>query len=140
MSVIQTYNQTTYRQCDADADDAFVYAPPAGEKAAVIEVPLTAVGPNYFFSGAGDGNQCSKGAKFEIVVGKGRGLPAALNHPPPPPPVSDVQVPPPPDVPIGVTGGGSQEESFYTGGAGGGAGGWEIWGLGFLGAVSFWFL
>ncbi|XP_077247392.1 early nodulin-like protein 18 [Tasmannia lanceolata] len=95
-TVIQTYNDTTYTICtdyEDSGNDVFVYS--AGEEIgvpAVIPVPLTEVGPNYYFSDANGGIQCMNGMKFEIVVGKGLGLPPSLNQPPPPP-----YAEPPPD-------------------------------------------
>ncbi|TKY45887.1 electron carrier [Spatholobus suberectus] len=88
-TVVQTYNKTTYLNCTADESDngTFVYDGGSGRfgEALTIAVPLTIVGPNYFFSDAGDGVQCQRGLAFEIDVQRGLGLPPSLNQPPPPP-------------------------------------------------------
>ncbi|CAN4125734.1 unnamed protein product [Withania somnifera] len=87
-TVIQTYNETTYRNCTADyaSDDTFQYQGGNDEfgKAMTIAVPLTIEGEQYYFSDADDGTQCLKGMAFEIKVGHGIGLPPSLNQPPPP--------------------------------------------------------
>ncbi|CAN4111655.1 unnamed protein product [Withania somnifera] len=88
-TVIQTYNETTYRNCtadDASDDDTFQYQGGNDEfgKAMTISVPLTIEGQQYYFSDADDGTQCLKGMAFEIKVGHGIGLPPSLNQPPPP--------------------------------------------------------
>ncbi|KAL6965124.1 hypothetical protein U1Q18_036179 [Sarracenia purpurea var. burkii] len=103
-TVIQTYNDTTYRSCstdDASGDDTFQYGGGSDQfgVAATIAVPLTIEGSNYFFSDADDGVQCQQGMAFEIAVNHGLGLPPSLNQPPPPPYVapptpSGVQSPP----------------------------------------------
>ncbi|PKA62055.1 Lamin-like protein [Apostasia shenzhenica] len=124
MTVVQTYNLTTYQLCDASGDDSSetsVYTPAGNTKfgvSAVLAVPLTVIGDNYYFSDAGDdGIQCRRGMKFHIKVSRGRGLPPELNQPPPPPYV-DAAAPPPPDSPpVTVTPGASQGEAFYRGGA-----------------------
>lgn len=89
-TVIQTYNLTTYQSCstdDAVDTDTFQYG--GGDDdfnlPEVISVPLTQVGPNYFFSDAFGGIQCEQGLAFGIVVHYGLGLPPSLNQPPPPP-------------------------------------------------------
>ncbi|KAG0458228.1 hypothetical protein HPP92_023385 [Vanilla planifolia] len=120
-TVVQTYNQTTYHLCDASGDDDVLIFTPKGNTefgvAAVVEVPLTVEGTNYFFSDAGaDGIQCAKGMRFHIKVGHGRGLSPQLNQPPPPPSV-DSQVPPPPAEASTVPEGNPQEQQFYRGGA-----------------------
>ncbi|CAJ1815487.1 unnamed protein product [Sphenostylis stenocarpa] len=98
-TVVQTYNLTTYLNCTADDTDngTFVYdgGSSSFSQSLTIAVPLTIVGPNYFFSDAGDGVQCQRGLAFEIDVQRGLGLPPSLNQPPPPPPY---QEPPGPDV------------------------------------------
>lgn len=99
--MIQTYNQTTYKNCTVefaeDDGDTVQYGGGArnfGEHL-ILEVPLTIVGPNFFFSNGGgdDGVQCRKGMAFSIAVARGAGLPPSLNQPPPPiyaePPGSD---------------------------------------------------
>ncbi|XP_058222425.1 early nodulin-like protein 18 [Rhododendron vialii] len=90
VTVIQTYNLTTYQSCSTDNaldTDTFQYG--GGDEnfgvAETISVPLTIEGPNYFFSDADDGVQCKQGMAFEIVVNYGLGLPPSLNQPPPPP-------------------------------------------------------
>ncbi|KAH7577813.1 hypothetical protein ACOSP7_001136 [Xanthoceras sorbifolium] len=103
-SVIQTYNETTFRSCSIDdASDNDTSHFNGGEtefgKSLTIAVPLTITGPNYFFSDADDGVQCQTGMAFEISVNRGLGLPPSLNHPPPPPyieqPGPDNAQPPP---------------------------------------------
>nr|KYP64262.1 Early nodulin-like protein 1 [Cajanus cajan] len=92
-TVVQTYNKTTYLNCTADETDNGTFVRRFGE-ALTIAVPLTIVGPNYFFSDAADGVQCQHGLAFEIDVQRGLGLPPSLNQPPPPP----YQEPPGPDA------------------------------------------
>ena len=96
--MIQTYNKTTYLNCTADDSDngTFVYGSGRSGfgESLTIAVPLTIVGPNYFFSDASDGVQCKHGLAFEIDVQHGAGLPPSLNQPPPPP----YQEPPGPDA------------------------------------------
>uniref|UniRef100_A0A0D9XZ29 Phytocyanin domain-containing protein n=1 Tax=Leersia perrieri TaxID=77586 RepID=A0A0D9XZ29_9ORYZ len=83
-SVAQTSNVTAYTLCDAEGPETLIYSPRGGDPAATtIAVPLTAEGPNYFFSDADDGAQCEQGMRFEIKVAHGRGLPPDLAHPPP---------------------------------------------------------
>ncbi|CAK8542263.1 unnamed protein product [Lathyrus sativus] len=88
-SVILTYNNTVYLNCTADDSDTgtFIYSsgPDSFNQALTIPVPLTIVGPNYFFSDTSDGVQCQHGLAFEIQVQRGLGLPPSLNQPPPPP-------------------------------------------------------
>ncbi|XP_059312724.1 early nodulin-like protein 18 [Lycium ferocissimum] len=89
-TVIQTYNQTTYKNCtmdEASDDDTFQYQGGSNEfgKPMTIAVPLTIKGQQYYFSDADDGDQCLNGMAFEIKVGHGKGLPPSLNQPPPPP-------------------------------------------------------
>ncbi|XP_068635453.1 early nodulin-like protein 18 [Aristolochia californica] len=98
-TVVQTYNETSYRNCDIGDDDSdedvAVYAGEQGfGQPTVLAVPLTKVGPNYFFSGVDDGDECEHGMKFEITVNQGRGLPPSLNQPPPPPYKDPSQSPP----------------------------------------------
>lgn len=99
-TVVQTYNETSYLNCSVADDntggDVSVYSGGEGFGVpATLAVPLTRVGPNYYFSDASDGEQCVKGMKFEITVGQGSGLPPYLNQPPPPPYVDPgVQTPP----------------------------------------------
>ncbi|XP_030535479.1 cucumber peeling cupredoxin-like [Rhodamnia argentea] len=90
LTVIQTYNLTTYQACNIDnasGNDTFLYGGGSGQfgKALTVAVPLTLEGPNYFFSDADDGVQCQNGMSFEIDVKHGSGLPPSLNQPPPPP-------------------------------------------------------
>ncbi|KAL1091526.1 hypothetical protein V6Z11_D07G162300 [Gossypium hirsutum] len=89
-TVIQTYNETTYRNCttdDASDTDTFQYngGNTDFDQSLTIEVPLTIEGANYYFSDAGDGVQCQRGMAFKILVRHGNGLPPSLNQPPPPP-------------------------------------------------------
>lgn len=89
-TLVQTYNQTTYKSCsidDASDTDTFQYLGGSSEygKALVVAVPLTTEGSQYFFSEADDGLQCQNGMGFQIKVGHGSGLPPSLNQPPPPP-------------------------------------------------------
>ncbi|KAH1044980.1 hypothetical protein AAZX31_09G244900 [Glycine max] len=97
-TVVQTYNKTTYLNCTADYSDNGTFVYNGGSRgfgeALTVVVPLTIVGPNYFFSDAGDGVQCQRGLAFEIDVQRGLGLPPSLNQPPPPP----YQEPPGPDA------------------------------------------
>ncbi|KAG4937098.1 hypothetical protein AAZX31_18G204600 [Glycine max] len=97
-TVVQTYNKTTYLNCTADDSDNGTFVYNGGSRgfgeALTVAVPLTIVGPNYFFSDAGDGVQCQHGLAFEIAVLRGLGLPPSLNQPPPPP----YQEPPGPDA------------------------------------------
>ncbi|XP_009776438.1 early nodulin-like protein 18 [Nicotiana tabacum] len=103
-TVIQTYNETTYRNCsmdDASDDDTFQYQGGSNEfgEAMTVAVPLTIEGAQYYFSDADDGTQCLNGMAFEIKVGHGIGLPPNLNQPPPPPyvePPSTVEAESPP--------------------------------------------
>lgn len=111
-SVIQTYNETTYRSCSADDaldSDTFLYdtGSNAFDQALTIPVPLTNEGSNYFFSDANDGVQCQQGMAFEIHVAHGLGLPPSLSQPPPPP----FNEPPGPDSAR------SPPASFPTGGS-----------------------
>ncbi|KAG4923543.1 hypothetical protein JHK87_049083 [Glycine soja] len=84
--MVQTYDKTTYLNCIADYSDngTFVYN---GEsrgfgEALVVIVPLTIVGPNYFFFDADNGVQCQHNLAFEIDVQHGLGLPPSLNQSP----------------------------------------------------------
>ncbi|KAF6176078.1 hypothetical protein GIB67_000172 [Kingdonia uniflora] len=96
-SVIQTYNATTYKLCNADDDasngDIFIYDNSTANGSLTFAVPLTKEGPNYFFD---DGVECEKGMAFQISVKHGKGLPPNLNQPPPP---AYVESPPPLDPP-----------------------------------------
>jgi hypothetical protein len=91
MTVIQTYNETTFSNCTADDDesdgDTFVYSGGGTQfsEELTIPVPLTLIGKNYYFSDGEDGVQCLHGMAFEISVNHGLGLPPSLNQPPPPP-------------------------------------------------------
>jgi hypothetical protein len=89
-TVIETYNQTTFRSCSVDeseSDDTFVYNGGSNQfgQTALIAVQLTYEGPGYYFSGASDGIQCLNGMGFGISVQHGLGLPDSLRQPPPPP-------------------------------------------------------
>lgn len=89
-TVIQTYNETTYQNCTTDYssdNDTFQYDGGVDQfsAASIVEVPLTILGTQYYFSDASDGEQCLNGMAFEIKVNRGLGLPPSLNQPPPPP-------------------------------------------------------
>ncbi|XP_021748724.1 cucumber peeling cupredoxin-like [Chenopodium quinoa] len=116
-TVIQTYNSNTYNNCtsdDSSDNNTLVFNSGATKfgQPLTISVPLTKVGPNYFFSDAEDGVQCQRGMRFDIKVGQGLGLPPSLNQPPPPlysaPPMAE----PPPAF---QGSGGGQGESMYNG-------------------------
>ncbi|KAG0498895.1 hypothetical protein HPP92_003586 [Vanilla planifolia] len=84
-SVVQTYNETTYKRCDyddAEEDDTTEWSAgePTFDSAAVtVPVPLLKVGSNFFFSGNYDGEQCRHGQHFVINVTHGQGLPPSLD-------------------------------------------------------------
>ncbi|KAB5541081.1 hypothetical protein DKX38_014055 [Salix brachista] len=87
-SVVQTYNFTTYKLCDYDnsVDNDTVEwssANPSNTltQGATVAVPLLKEGPNYFFSGDYDGEQCDNGQHFKITVSHGKGLPDSLKDP-----------------------------------------------------------
>ncbi|CAL9173684.1 unnamed protein product [Musa hybrid cultivar] len=86
-SVVQTYNATTYEQCnydDAEADDTTEWsatAPQYSSDPVTVPVPLLKVGTTYFFSGNYDGEQCQHGQHFKINVTYGEGLPESLRSP-----------------------------------------------------------
>ncbi|KAL5718257.1 hypothetical protein ACHQM5_011181 [Ranunculus cassubicifolius] len=96
-TVIQTYNETTYKTCNSDdaqdSDTSEYHGGNEIDQALTLAVPLTLVGANYFFSSTEDGVQCAHGMKFEINVKQGLGLPPNLNQPPPP----AYKAPPPED-------------------------------------------
>lgn len=124
--MIETYDQTTYRNCSVDFsdDDTFQYGGGNNQLGVpmVITVALVNEGPGYYFSSASDGIQCLNGMAFEISVQHGLGLPSNLNQPPPPPyaePPSEEDSPSPP-----ITVDGNQ---FGTGGVSSGAN--ACWGL-----------
>ncbi|KAM7261278.1 hypothetical protein ACFE04_026753 [Oxalis oulophora] len=116
MSVIQTYNETTYTNCTTDEDesegDTFVYSGGGQQfgQSLTIDVPLTITGTNYYFSEADDGEQCLHGMAFQILVNHGLGLPPSLNQPPPPP----YAEPPDSDSAQSTPGGGSGSNSSST--------------------------
>ncbi|KAF8380361.1 hypothetical protein HHK36_027846 [Tetracentron sinense] len=120
-TVIQTYNETTFRSCitdDALDSDTFEYdGGNAIGEALTVPVPLTVEGPNYYFSDADDGAQCAQGMAFEIVVKHGLGLPPSLNQPPPPPYVE----PPPSDSNQTTPTSTDQQQTFYRAGSARGA-------------------
>lgn len=120
-TVVQTYNATTYSSCTAD-DDTLIFDSGAANfsEPQTFAVPLTKVGPNYFFSDADDGAQCQHGMQFEIKVNEGSGLPPSLNQPPPPPYVAPPAAEPPP---VFQSSGGGQGESLHNGGERQGHGG-----------------
>ncbi|XVE77008.1 hypothetical protein DITRI_Ditri13aG0027400 [Diplodiscus trichospermus] len=121
-TVIQTYNETTYRSCtmdDASDTDTFQYngGNTNFDQSLTIAVPLTIEGKNYYFSDADDGVQCQGGMAFEILVKHGNGLPPSLNQPPPPP-----YIEPPPSgdsaqsPPITIAGGSPALDNGAVGG------------------------
>lgn len=85
--MVQTYNATTYQQCnydDAEADDTTEWsatAPQYSIDPVTVPVPLLKVGTTYFFSGNYDGEQCQHGQHFKINVTYGQGLPESLRSP-----------------------------------------------------------
>lgn len=99
-SVVQTYNATTFKICDADQDmnttEWSVSNPEYSKDAVTVTVPLLKEGPTYFFSDFYDGEQCLNGQKFSINVTHGQGLPESLKDPVPnaPGPASADDVPP----------------------------------------------
>lgn len=117
-TVVQTYNSTTYNNCTtdySDDNDTLIFNSGATDfgQPLTISIPLTKVGPIYFFSDAGgDGVQCLHGMRFDIKVGQGLGLPPSLNQPPPP-----LYTPPPmaEPPPVFQGSGGGQGESIYNG-------------------------
>nr|XP_043626238.1 cucumber peeling cupredoxin-like [Erigeron canadensis] len=88
-TVILTYNETTFKSCSidnsSDSDTFYFGQDNTVFKPYTVAVPLTIVGPNYFFSDAFDGIQCEQGMAFGVNVSQGVGLPPNLNQPPPPP-------------------------------------------------------
>ncbi|KAJ1693345.1 hypothetical protein LUZ63_010043 [Rhynchospora breviuscula] len=98
-SVVQTYNATTFKICDADQDlnttEWSASDPEYSKDAVMVYVPLLKEGPTYFFSNFYDGEQCLNGQKFAINVTHGEGLPDSLKDPAPdaPAPASPDDVP-----------------------------------------------
>jgi Plastocyanin-like domain len=98
-SVVQTYNATTFKICDADQDinttEWSVSNPEYSKDAVTVSVPLLKEGPTYFFSNFYDGEQCMNNQKFAINVTHGQGLPDSLKDPAPdaPAPASPDDVP-----------------------------------------------
>ncbi|XP_043693657.1 uncharacterized protein LOC122644118 [Telopea speciosissima] len=87
-SIVQTYNVTTYKQCDyydAELDDTTEWSaadPNATNPQPVtVAIPLVKEGMTYFFSGDYDGEQCDNGQHFKINVTHGQGLPPSLKNP-----------------------------------------------------------
>ena len=87
-SVVQTYNETTYKLCDyydaADKDTIqWSTADPSNTatRPITVAVPLLKEGKTYFFSGDYDGDQCIAGQRFMISVARGQGLPKSLQNP-----------------------------------------------------------
>ncbi|RZC73063.1 hypothetical protein C5167_048542 [Papaver somniferum] len=133
-TVIQTYNETAYKICNADDTDAATVYSGGAEigKQVVLSVALIIEGDNYFFSSADDGAQCQKGMAFKIDVEHGVGLPPSLNQPPPPPFVD----PPPSDqstTPSDTTNPSPQAERFHKNGGQSG----RIMGMQHMGVVPF---
>ncbi|XP_054789551.1 blue copper protein-like [Prosopis cineraria] len=88
-SVIQTYNHTTYKQCDYDdAQDKDTTEWSASDpsntevRPVTVAVPLVKEGMTYFFSSDYDGEQCQNGQRFQINVTYGQGLPKSLRDNP----------------------------------------------------------
>ncbi|KAK7276641.1 hypothetical protein RIF29_17784 [Crotalaria pallida] len=84
-SIIQTYNFTTYKQCDYDdAQDKDTVQWSASDPSNTqthdvsVAVPLVKEGMTYFFSSDYDGDQCKSGQHFKINVTHGQGLPKSL--------------------------------------------------------------
>ncbi|XWS45974.1 hypothetical protein CRYUN_Cryun14cG0025300 [Craigia yunnanensis] len=122
-TVIQTYNETTYRSCtmdDSSDTDTFQYdgGNTNFDQSLTIAVALTIEGTNYYFSDADDGVQCQRGMAFEILVSHGNGLPPSLNKPPPPPYIEPPGGDSAQSPPITITGG---SPSLNNGAVGGGA-------------------
>lgn len=116
-TVVQTYNETTFRSCntdDASDDDTFHYDRGSNEfgEALTIAVPLNIEGPNYYFSDGDDGVQCQNGLSFEIDVKHGQGLPPSLNQPPPPPYMEPPSADSPPSPTVSVAGGQPSGNSY----------------------------
>ncbi|KAM7513856.1 hypothetical protein LguiA_003439 [Lonicera macranthoides] len=87
-SVIQTYNFTTYDECnyeDALDNDTVQWssADPSNTSPhpVFVAVPLLKQGLTYFFSSDYDGEQCQNGQRFKINVTYGQGLPKSLRDP-----------------------------------------------------------
>lgn len=86
-SVVQTYNETTYKHCDyndAEDDDTVDWSsgePTFDNSAVTVAVPLVREGLNYFFSSNYEGEQCEHGQHFMITVKHGQGLPPSLRPP-----------------------------------------------------------
>ncbi|CAL5190432.1 unnamed protein product [Lathyrus oleraceus] len=96
-TIVQTYNFTTYKQCDYDdAQDKDTLqwssgSQPNGEVTPLtVAVPLLKEGPTYFFSSDYDGEQCKNGQHFRINVTHGLGLPKSLLPDDSPSPASPV--------------------------------------------------
>ncbi|XP_061372575.1 early nodulin-like protein 18 [Gastrolobium bilobum] len=88
-SVVQTYNFTTYKQCDyEDAQDKDTIQWSASDPSNTqihpvsVPVPLVKEGMTYFFSSDYDGEQCMNGQHFKINVTYGQGLPKSLKNSP----------------------------------------------------------
>ncbi|CAH9072469.1 unnamed protein product [Cuscuta europaea] len=87
-SVIQTYNETTYEECDSEDDDTALqwsYTDPSTATSVPpstpLYVPLTKVGTTYFFSDDYDGEQCKNGLRMKLNVTHGQGLPPSMRSP-----------------------------------------------------------
>ncbi|CAJ1971238.1 unnamed protein product [Sphenostylis stenocarpa] len=87
-SVVETYNFTTYKECDYDdAQDKDTIQWSASDpsntqtRPVTVAVPLMKEGMTYFFSGDYDGDQCRSGQHFKINVTYGQGLPKSLKSP-----------------------------------------------------------
>jgi len=85
---VQTYNFTTYKQCDYDdAQDkdtiqwSSVDPSNTDIHPVTVAVPLLKEGATYFFSSDYDGEQCKNGQHFKINVTHGQGLPKSLQKP-----------------------------------------------------------
>ena len=85
-SVVQTYNETTYKLCDYDnakEKDTIQWSEANPSNTATYEVSvavqLLKEGVTYFFSGDYDGDQCKAGQHFRITVTHGEGLPKSTD-------------------------------------------------------------
>lgn len=85
---MQTYNFTTYKECDyddaLDSDTKLWSAADPSNTATsgvTVPVPLLKEGTTYFFSSDYDGDQCRSGQHFKINVSHGKGLPESLKSP-----------------------------------------------------------
>ncbi|MCO5614568.1 hypothetical protein L7F22_068851 [Adiantum nelumboides] len=99
--VIQTLNETVYKDCDYMNSDGDFEVWGESETTMASAIPLVHTGPNYFFCGVNNSELCKQGMKFGINVTEGDGLPPSLAIPPPAPVNETV-----PSVPSGPSGDG----------------------------------